>query len=98
MATGLRATAEQIQNFILATVEANPKDVARVTGEQFHLSRQSIFRHLKHLVAKGVLEATGKTRARRYVLRILSRVDETISVSPDFQEDIIWRERVLPVV
>lgn len=98
MVTELRASAEQIRNFILDTVENNPKDIARVTGERFGLSRQSVSRHLKHLVAKGLLEATGKTRARRYALKILGQEKVEIPVSPDLQEDVIWRERVLPIV
>lgn len=98
MVTELRASAEQIRDFILDTVEDNPRNVCSVTGKRFSLSRQSVFRHLKRLVAKGLLEATGKTRARRYALKVLSREDVDIPVSPDLQEDVIWRERILPIV
>lgn len=55
-------------------------------------------RHLARLVAEGVLRAEGQTRNREYRLDTLGRVDEMFPINDALQEDVVWRERVLPLL
>lgn len=88
--------ANQIRQFILEQVTDHPGDIARLTAEHFGISRQMAARRLRALVDEGLLEASGTTKGRAYVLRNL--VDETIPlvITPDFQEDIVWRRQIAP--
>ena len=88
----------QIRNAILEEVENHPRDVTRIIAEHFGLSRQRVSLHIKYLVTQGLLEATGKTRARSYAVKKLVDETFTLSVTPELQEDLVWRERMLPLI
>ena len=91
-----RASVQEIKDFILNNVTAEPMGISRLTAEAFDISRQSASQHVNRLVKEGDLEALGNTKARVYQLRkSVSHIDE-IAVTPDLEEHVTWREAIAP--
>lgn len=80
---------------ILCLTPDHPHDLARATANAFGISRQTAHKYIRNLVEKGLIEATGKTRARTYTLRNLVDKVANIDVTPDLEEDRIWRDFAL---
>lgn len=57
-----------IRRYLIDAVRKGHRDVVQMASDAFGISRQSVHRHLTALVNEGYLEATGKTRSRRYSL------------------------------
>lgn len=89
------AAHDRIKQFILAHVDAHPEDIAKVTAEQFGITRQAVHRHLNALVQQGQLEASGQTRRKQYTLKV-SKVETLFLLAENRQEDVVWREFVDP--
>ena len=94
---GLRRSKD-IRGFILVNVEKHPKDIIRKVSEHFSISRQAAGRHIKALVDAGLLETQGKTRAKSYQLKPLVDKQFLIALADGPEEDIVWRESVLPLL
>jgi anti-sigma regulatory factor (Ser/Thr protein kinase) len=89
--------AMQIRNFITGNVDKHPKDIAKLVIEKFGVSRVTAVKHLQDLMQEGTLEAEGKTKDRSYKLKAL--VNETFAIkTAGLQEDVVWRERVKPLL
>ena len=94
----MREYSKQIEEYILENVESHPRDIARVTAVHFGVSRQCSAGHLRRLIEQGLVTATGKTKARAYKLKpIINEVFE-LAVTPNLQEDVVWREKILPLI
>ena len=87
---------QSIRRFILKNVEEHSADIAAFTAEIFRVSRQSVSRHLRNLVAQGLITATGKTKSRRYYLVTLVEESFSLMVTPEFEESVVWHQRLLP--
>ena len=87
---------QSIRRFILKNVEEHSADIAAFTAEVFGVSRQSVSRHLRSLVAQGLITATGKTKSRRYYLVTLVEESFSLMVTPEFEESVVWQQRLLP--
>ena len=87
---------QSIRRFILKNVEEHSADIAAFTAEIFRVSRQSVSRHLRNLVAQGLITATGKTKSRRYYLVTLVEESFSLTVTPEFEESVVWQQRLLP--
>ena len=94
---GLRRSKD-IRGFILINVEKHPKDIIRKVSEHFSISRQAAGRHIKTLVDADLLETQGKTRAKSYQLKPLVDKQFLIALANGPEEDIVWRESVLPLL
>lgn len=81
---------------ILSLAQDHPRDLARMTSGSFGISRQTAHKHIRALVDRGFLEATGRTKGRRYKLRNLVNESTIIGVTPSLEEDEIWRSFALP--
>ncbi len=94
----IREKTGEIQEFIIDNIEAHSNDIARVTAEQFSISRAAVARHLSLLVKRGVVATKGNTKARSYEL--IPSVHElfTLEINESLSEDVIWRERVSPLL
>jgi len=92
---GTRMPAEEITQFIVENIERHPADIGRLVALRFRLSRQTAVTHLARLNAEGVIETTGKTKGRRYSLKETEWVFP-FNVSPALEEDVVWRENLLP--
>src|SRR5258708_25047876 len=86
----IRPSTEEIRRFIVANVKNHPSDIARVCSAKFGVSRQAVHRHLRTMEANGLIEASGNTRSRRYVLRRVSQMFQTYFVTEGFEEDVPW--------
>lgn len=89
---------KDIREFILATVERHPRDIARITAERFGVPRQTATRYLNRLVETGRLSSIGSTRARKYLLRDFVSKSFRFEINPDVEEHVIWRNHVAPLL
>lgn len=95
---GIRQRGEQIRQFILAHVEQHPHDIAKLTAETFAISRQSVNKHLQHLVLKKALYPVGMTRNRHYVIQPLLEWEHVYALDGQLAEDEVWRKDVAPLL
>ena len=90
-----RPTKAEIHAFAIANTEDHPTGLARVVASQFRLSRQTANRHLHELVDAGILQADGRTKARRYSL-VTRKHMRALEVTPKLEEGQLWRSEILP--
>ena len=88
----------EIRDYILSNVSEHPADIVSLVVSEFKVSRQMASRHVRHLVNTGLLVANGKTRARKYELKNFINELFPLNVSQGFEEDVIWREKVFPLL
>lgn len=88
---------KEIRSFLIESITDHPKDIAALAGQRFGISRQAVSRHLKALVDRGLVVATGNTRRRTYSLVVLSTERVHASVS-GLEEDVLWRNQVVPLL
>jgi DNA-binding transcriptional ArsR family regulator len=86
---------DEIRRLILTELEAHPEDIAKVAAERFGITRQAVHRHLNSLLKDGLIEATGRTRRKRYTLKC-EIVREVLSLKDNRDEDRVWRTLVEP--
>ncbi len=86
----------KVRDFILKNVGKHPRDISRITASYFGISRQSIAGHIRKLIQDGKLEGHGNTSAREYKLKPFVEILFSLPVTPDLEEHIVWRERILP--
>lgn len=92
--TRIRGRGEDVRRFILEHLEKHPNDLAKVTAEQFGITRQAVNKHLQRLTSEHAIVESGKTRSRTYKLAALSEWNEQYRVTPGLAEDIVWRDDV----
>lgn len=92
------ADSDEVRAFILDNVARLSRGLAKAAADRFSISRQAANRHISRLVEEGVLRAEGRTRNREYRLETLGRVNEMFPITEDLQEDVVWRDRVLPIL
>ncbi len=93
----MRAKSEVIRKFIIDQVEGHPKDIARLTAEQFSISRQAVNRHIKTLIEDGVIVAEGNTKERVYSLRVATKAFN-FPLAENKEEDRVWHEHISPLL
>ncbi len=86
---------DEIRRFILTKLDGHPDDIAKVAAEHFGITRQAVHRHLDSLLKDGLIEATGRTRRKRYTLKC-EIVKEVLSLKENRDEDRVWRTLVEP--
>lgn len=86
---------QDVKRFLLRKIPSHPDDISSVAASHFGISRQAINRHLRKLTAEGLIEARGKTRARRYEL-VVSTKEKVVPLDPTPEEDSLWRQWALP--
>lgn len=93
-----RTVDEEIVKFIIAHVEDQPLDIGRSITAKFGVTRQTSSNYLSRLVREGVLIASGMTTARRYDLAVLTKIFEETEITPDMEDDFIWRRSIRPKI
>jgi anti-sigma regulatory factor (Ser/Thr protein kinase) len=93
-----RQRSIEIRDYVLENVSAHPEDITVLTADQFDISRPAVLRHIHKLLDEGLLIAHGTTRDRRYELTLLVNDRFSIGLSPDVEEDKIWRHLVYPLL
>ncbi len=89
-----------LQEHMRTALELIAKDGLNVgtrLSELLSISRQTASARLRKLVALGLVEASGTSRARIYRLMELQRVSASYPIK-GLSEDIVWRELCFPVV
>jgi hypothetical protein len=86
----------EIREFLLQNMETHPDSVVSMAAQKFGISRAALGGYMSKLIADGLVSAEGKTRARKYKLKLL--VNEYLQKERNglWTEDNVWRENVLP--
>lgn len=90
--------AIDIRAFIVSNLADHPADIARLVIEKFNISRVTAVRHLQDLIKEGIIQATGKTKARSYSLCEIVNEAIYLDVIPAMQEDVVWTEKIKPLL
>jgi anti-sigma regulatory factor (Ser/Thr protein kinase) len=90
----VRIRGEAVRRFILESVERRPTDIAKVTADHFHITRQAVNKHLQRLVSDRALTEEGQTRRRSYKLAQLIESVRQYPISPELAEDVVWRNDI----
>jgi anti-sigma regulatory factor (Ser/Thr protein kinase) len=88
--------SDTVAEFMLGAVEAHPSDLVRVTTEKSGISRQAVHRALRGLIRDELIQASGRTRSRRYTLGPIRKRIVVRKVTPGLDEDAVWAEQVKP--
>ncbi|MGQ0741334.1 MAG: STAS-like domain-containing protein [Alphaproteobacteria bacterium] len=88
----------EVREFLLRNMEAHPHDIAAAAGKQFGLSRPAINNYLKRLEAVGLIAASGKTKARRYSLKVLADNTTILPITKGIYESDVWVKFIAPHV
>jgi anti-sigma regulatory factor (Ser/Thr protein kinase) len=88
----------EVREFLLENIPGNPTSVASMAVKKFGVSRAAIGGYLARLVAEGLVEASGKTRARSYSLK--ASIDRQFFRERNgrWTEDNVWREDIRPLM
>lgn len=86
-----------VREFILRNVAEHPGNIGALAVKKFGLSRTAINRYVKRLIEEGLITATGKTKARRYVLKNTADIlIDQQNITRLLDEDVVWRYKILP--
>lgn len=91
-----RPKNQELRKFLLQSIREHPEDIANVAAARFGVTRASVNGYLRSLIAEGLIEATGKTKSRKYELKPLDQYGEQLSLTPELAEDRVLRERLSP--
>jgi DNA-binding transcriptional ArsR family regulator len=89
---------EHLREFLLAEVDAHPRDLVRLAVARFGISRQAVHGHLNRLLGDGLLHAAGRTQARRYRVAVVAEHHDTLDRASMQRADEAWRERFAPAL
>lgn len=90
-----KSTRNEIQRFIIEAAERHPHDLVRIASAYFKVSGQSIRNYIDKLVAKDILQVSGKKKGIRYGLKAHEKQFATY-VSKDLDESKIWETEIVP--
>lgn len=96
--TRYRERTLEIRQFILDNVDEHPTDITALTVQKFGISRPAVLRHIRNLIADDLLVAQGKTRDRRYTLKPIAETRFFLPITPELEEDRVWRQRIRPLL
>lgn len=92
-----RTRTQTIREFILDLAGEGSRGLARQIAEAYGISRQAANRHLDTLVDAGLLEQSGRTKARTYRLR-RSLITREFRVTPVLKPDRVWDDHLEALV
>jgi anti-sigma regulatory factor (Ser/Thr protein kinase) len=94
-----RPKNEELREFVLRNVGDHPADIASFAAKSRGVTRASVNGYLRELILEGLLEATGKTKSRRYTTKELDQLIYRIDLKSPHergvlpQEDVVWRDK-----
>jgi anti-sigma regulatory factor (Ser/Thr protein kinase) len=91
-----REKSLKIRNFILENVGSHPRDITTFTSITFDISRNAVLRHMNKLIDEGAIDVSGSTKDRSYELKVISKEIFSFEISPEIEEDRIWRHIIRP--
>lgn len=91
----IHPNAFSIREFIVLLLRGGQQDIVRKTAGAFAITPQAVRNQLNAMIKEGTIEASGHTKARRYTLRPLVDVKESLPVNA-FTEDAVWSKVIQP--
>jgi len=91
-----RVPNSAITRFIIDQVDTHQADIAAAVIARFGVTRATASNYVRRLVQSGVLDASGQTRGKRYRLKELDKASGIESITPETQDDDVWRREILP--
>ncbi len=85
-----------IKSFITFNLKDHSRDIVRFTSASCGVSRQIVNRYIKEMIDDGFIAAKGTTR-KNYSL-VEHSFDFEYHISPELQEDVVWRNDVAPLL
>lgn len=82
-----------IRQFIIENLPNHESDIASYTAKMFSMTVQGVNRHLKKLMDENIIEATGKTKGRKYTFKEIPCVYR-YEITDSLSEDVIWRRDI----
>lgn len=95
---GVRKRGEAIRSYILDNVAEHSFDIVARTAKRFSITRQAVSHHIRRLVEQSDLLVEGSRSRPRYRLVAQAEYDYEIALDSSVEEDVVWREFVLPHV
>ena len=87
----------EIKDYICDLVFSNQSlALSKTVSEQFGISRQAAQKQIRKLIDAGILTISGTTNAATYKLAFLVNESQAFVLSPELDEDTIWRSFVRP--
>lgn len=96
--TKVRAGGEPVRKFIVENLEDHPRDIVRLTAEEFGFTRQAVHKHLQRLIADGSVHEEGNTRNKAYHLAPLVEWNRQYLLSAGLAEDAVWRNDIVALL
>lgn len=87
---------DQIRQFILNSTPAHAKGVASLAAKKFGITRQSINVYMRGLIEKGLIQAEGNTKNRRYKLATLFKSESVYGIN-GLEEHVVWQDDIAPL-
>ncbi len=94
----MTSNSDGVRSFILQNVDSNPSSIVSKAAEKFSITRQAAHRHLRSLIDGGYVRRTGTSRKPAYELVPLASDVFRLPLSRTTEENVIWRERVRPLL
>lgn len=85
-----------IRDYLAVAIAAGVRNPAGSAYKRYGVARQTVSRHLRALVDDGIIEPTGKTRARHYRIVLADRGTWTAALGDDIAEHELWQEWLAP--
>lgn len=80
---------KDIKDFIISNLEFHKKDIAKFTARQFGITVQAVNKHIKKLIAEGVIGFSGNTSARNYFL-VKKTYSFIYKICDNLSESTVW--------
>lgn len=90
-------TTQEHLRLALKLIAKDGHNVGTHLSERLGISRQTASARLRKMLSLGLVEATGKSRARIYRLKELNQVSASYQVQ-GLSEDNVWRELCAPMI
>lgn len=87
---------EDIRAYLLQGIDDNPRGIVAETASYFGVTRQAVLHHVRSLADEGRIAVEGRTRDRRYRVVPIAELLLPLRITPDLQEDIVWRQHIRP--
>ena len=94
----IRKSTEEIRHFILSHVQDHPTEIVKYTADHFNMSRQSVNKHMRALVAQADIIAEGNTSDRIYKLGEGRIANLELNITPNLEEHVIWYKKIKPLL
>lgn len=91
--SGVRKRGEDIRHFIITNIENNPYDISLLIENQFSISRQAAYKHLKRLIDENILTTTGTTRNKKYTL-VENNWIYGYDLNNPLEEHVVWMKDI----